>query len=144
MQYHVPQFIEVEDKIVGPLSLRQFIYIAGGVGISAVFVTLLPLFFGILASIPFVVLAAGLAFYKVNNKTLLEVIEDGFFFFMNDKLYLWKHKDGVAKPEHPKDVVSQVKAAQTEGRIGKEEAIQKIHSLALALDIDNQQQYGGR
>ena len=27
MQYQVPQFIEVEDKIFGPLTFKQFLYI---------------------------------------------------------------------------------------------------------------------
>ena len=29
MQFQVPQFIDVENKIIGPLSLRQFLYLAG-------------------------------------------------------------------------------------------------------------------
>jgi len=28
MQYQVPQFIEVEDRIIGPLTLKQFLYLA--------------------------------------------------------------------------------------------------------------------
>jgi hypothetical protein len=32
-QFHVPQFIEVEDKIFGPLTLKQFLYVIGGAGI---------------------------------------------------------------------------------------------------------------
>ena len=34
MQFQVPQFTEAEDKIVGPLTLRQFIYIAAAGGVS--------------------------------------------------------------------------------------------------------------
>src|SRR3989344_2665997 len=34
MEYQVPQFIEVEDKIIGPLTLKQFIYLAGEAGFS--------------------------------------------------------------------------------------------------------------
>ena len=33
MQFQVPQFIETEDKIIGPFSLRQFLY----VGIAGAF-----------------------------------------------------------------------------------------------------------
>lgn len=33
MQFQVPQFIEVEDKIFGPLTFKQFVYIAGGVAL---------------------------------------------------------------------------------------------------------------
>ena len=30
MQYQVPQFIEVEDKIFGPLTFKQLVYVVGG------------------------------------------------------------------------------------------------------------------
>ena len=32
MRFEVPQFIDIEDKIIGPLTWRQFIYLGGGVG----------------------------------------------------------------------------------------------------------------
>ena len=32
MQFSVPQFIDVRDKIFGPLTLQQFLYIVGAVG----------------------------------------------------------------------------------------------------------------
>jgi len=44
MQYQVPQFIEIEDKIFGPLTLKQFLYLAGGGGLCLLFFTLLPLY----------------------------------------------------------------------------------------------------
>ncbi|TSC80302.1 MAG: hypothetical protein G01um101429_152 [Parcubacteria group bacterium Gr01-1014_29] len=31
-QFQVPQFIEVEDKIFGPLTTKQFFYLLGGGG----------------------------------------------------------------------------------------------------------------
>jgi len=33
MQFVVPQFIDVEDKVIGPISVRQFIIILAGVGL---------------------------------------------------------------------------------------------------------------
>jgi hypothetical protein len=44
MHYQVPQFIEIEDKIFGPLTLKQFIYLAGGVGLCLIFFSLLPIY----------------------------------------------------------------------------------------------------
>jgi len=32
MRFEVPQFIEVEDKIFGPFTWKQFIYLMGGEG----------------------------------------------------------------------------------------------------------------
>ena len=42
MQFQVPQFIEIEDKIFGPLTFKQFIYLAGGVGASIVLWLYIP------------------------------------------------------------------------------------------------------
>jgi PrgI family protein len=36
MRFEVPQFIEIEDKIFGSLSWRQFLYLSGGVGMAVV------------------------------------------------------------------------------------------------------------
>jgi len=34
MRFEVPQFIDVEDKLFGPLTFTQFVYLAGSGGIS--------------------------------------------------------------------------------------------------------------
>ena len=64
MEYQVPQFIEVEDKIVGPLTLKQFIYIAGAGGLCVVFFVYLPILFAFLLSAPVVGLAAASRFLQ--------------------------------------------------------------------------------
>ena len=33
MQFQVPQFTEVETKLIGPLTLKQFLWLAGGAAI---------------------------------------------------------------------------------------------------------------
>lgn len=97
-QYQVPQFIEVEDKIFGPLTLKQFIYLAGGGGLCLIFFTLLPFWLFILLSLPVVVGAAALAFYQVNGRPLIHSLEHGFSYFIGSKLYLWRPREAsVAK-----------------------------------------------
>ena len=96
MQYQVPQFIEIEDKIFGPLTLRQFIYLAGGAGGCLLFYTLLPLWLAILLGFPLAVLAIGLAFYRVNDRPLITAIEHAAGFYMGPKLYLWKQRRAEA------------------------------------------------
>ncbi|MDO8566695.1 MAG: PrgI family protein [bacterium] len=97
MEYQVPQFIDVEDKIVGPLTLKQFIYIAGAGGLCVVFFVYLPTLFAFLLSAPIIGLAAALAFYKVNGKSFIEMLEAGFSYYAGAKLFLWKHKDPSVK-----------------------------------------------
>src|SRR6187402_3535320 len=90
MEYQVPQFIEIEDKIFGPLTLRQFIFVAGGIGLCAILILYLPFIIGVLLSIPVAALSAALAFYKVNNKSFLDMVEAGFNYYTKERLYLWK------------------------------------------------------
>jgi len=103
-QYQVPQFIEVEDKIFGPLTLKQFVYLAGGGGLCLLFFTLLPLYLTVILAIPVLTLSAGLAFYTVNGRPLIFAMEHAFGYLFGTKLYLWMQRDvkpqeaTVAKP----------------------------------------------
>jgi hypothetical protein len=93
MRFQVPQFIEVEDKIFGPLTFKQFIYVGGGVGFSVILFLLLPNFLAIIISLPIVLLAAALAFYKVNDKPFINVIEAFVKYTLTNKLYIWKKEE---------------------------------------------------
>lgn len=101
MQFEVPQFIEVEDKIFGQLSLKQFIYVAGAGGAAAILYFYLP-FFLFLVLAPFVVaLGLGLAFVPVNKRPLSVLIESVVVYFSRARLYLWKkeHEKPVGTPD---------------------------------------------
>ena len=93
MQYQVPQFIEIEDKIFGPLTLKQFLYLAGGGGLCLLFFTLLPLYVAVVCMMPVIALSLALAFYKVNERPFIVVVEHAFGYFFGNKLYLWKQRD---------------------------------------------------
>lgn len=93
MRFQVPQFIEIEDKIFGPLSFKQFVYVIGGVGISYLLYRLLPFFVAILLIAPVLGLALALAFYQFNNKPFIHTLEAAFKFLTKNKLYLWKKSD---------------------------------------------------
>ncbi len=93
MRYQVPQFIEIEDKIFGPLTLKQFIYLAGGGGMCLIFFSLLPLYLMVVLSMPVVALSLGLAFYQVNGRPLIVAIEHAVGYFLGHKLYLWKQHE---------------------------------------------------
>lgn len=96
MQFQTPQFIEIEDKIFGPLTFKQFIYVAGGTGISFILYVYLPFFIAAILIIAIMGLSLALAFYKHNNKPFLDVIESAFMYLISNKLYIW-HKKPAAK-----------------------------------------------
>lgn len=91
MRYQTPQFIDVEDKIFGPLTLWQFIYLAGGAGLAFTAWQLSPVkILSLPIVIPIVVLTLALAFYKINNKPFVHVMEAAVLFFKNSRLYVWR------------------------------------------------------
>ncbi len=93
MRFEVPQFIEIEDKIFGPFTWKQFVYLCGGIGVAAVTYLATPLFFFALIGIPAAGIAFLLAFYPVNNRPFSIFLESVFTFYKSDRVYHWKKKD---------------------------------------------------
>ena len=133
MEYQVPQFIEVEDKIFGPFTLKQFIYVAGGVGLCAILLLYLPLLFGIVLAIPVAVFTAALAFYKINNKPFVEIMDAAFKYYLGDRLYLWKKE----KPRAEEVASPVVVAPEDRAKLGM--STSRLHELAWSLDIKDKQ-----
>ena len=136
MEYQVPQFIEVEDKIIGPLTLKQFIYLAGAAGIAVLCFIYLSFIFALLIAGPLVALAVALAFYKVNNKPFIEVLEAGFNYYTRSKLFLWKHQE--PKAAQVSAAAEAAAAAETAARIprGAPRLTRgKLSELAWSLDV---------
>ena len=92
MQFRVPQFIDIEDKLFGPLTFKQFIYLAGGAGLVFVIYKTIPLIIAIFLMIPVAGLAAALAFYKPNGKPFIFMFQSAVKYFTTNKLYIWKQK----------------------------------------------------
>jgi hypothetical protein len=131
MRFQVPQFIEIEDKIFGPLTIKQFIYIAGGAGLCFILFRFLPL----ILVVPLIVVVLGfsfaLAFYQINNKPLVYVLQNAIGYFFSSKLYLWKRKD--KSPEKAKQVSTDL-IGQSPIYVPKLSQ-SKLHDLTWSLDI---------
>ena len=131
MRFQVPQFIEVEDKIFGQLTIKQFVYLAGGAGMSFI----LFRFFPLIISVPLIVVVVGfslaMAFYQVNNKPLIFLIQNAIGYLVSSKLYLWKKSD---KSPEKKIQEKQVLPDQTPLYIPKLSK-SKLQDLTWSLDI---------
>ncbi len=91
MQFRVPQFIEVEDKLFGPLTFRQFLYLIGCAALAFVIWTLIPIkFIALLLALPVLAFGVALAFVQINNKPFLFTLEAAFNYYIKSKLYIWK------------------------------------------------------
>ncbi len=87
MQYSVPQFLEVEDKIIGPLSLKQFLILLGGGLVSLMWWSIFGMgavFF--LFALPTMGLFVLMAFGKFNGRPILSSLLSAMHFFSAPKL----------------------------------------------------------
>ena len=127
MRYQVPQFIDVEDKIFGPLTLKQFLYIAGGSAIAFILWSLLPSFISLPAGILTVVFFVALAFYKYNGKPLIFLVENAFQYFFSSKLYLWKKTPKQIKKNPRESIHKQVEVPKMSSS--------RLKDLTWGLDV---------
>lgn len=97
MQFKVPQFIDVEDKLFGPFTFYQFAYLIGGAGIIFVLYKVLPIWIAIFLIIPVAGLSLLLVFYKINEKPFIFYLQAGLNYLVSNKLYIWKQR--LVKPE---------------------------------------------
>lgn len=94
MQFQVPQFIEVENKIIGPLTLKQFIYLAAAGILSFIFYFIFEIWLWFMLTAFFGAIAVSLAFIKYNGQPLPQIAFAAFSFFWKPRFFLWQRSEG--------------------------------------------------
>ena len=133
MQFKVPQFLEIEDKIFGPFTFKEFVYLAGGAGLCFVLYRLLGLWIGAIPIIMIAGFSLALTFYKPNDKPFINMLESMFKYSFQSKLYIWKRKMAKAsKDRDSRNKENQILyQPQGEGRLNSS----KLRDLAWSLDV---------
>ena len=130
MQFRVPQFIDIEDKLFGPFTFRQFVYMVGGAGLIFVIYKLLPFWIAVILIIPVGALSAALTFYKINNKPFIYYLQAGINYALSNKLYLWKQR--LVKPGKTEDAIVPPKVSTI-----PMDNSSKLKDLAWSLDVED-------
>jgi len=112
-QYKVPQDVEAEDKILGPLTFKEFVYALIGFGWAA-------LSFAIFHSVPAVMIVVGfpptmllmlLAFYNRDGQNFEQLLVAMVGFFATSRRRAWV-KDDVIETFHVNPTVHAKEATQ--------------------------------
>ena len=130
MQFKVPQFLDIEDKIFGPFTFSQFVYLAGGAGLCFVLFKLLGFWLGAIPILAVAGIALALTFYLPNNKPLVNMIEAGLKYAVQDKLYIWKRKKFKKKVAQAKEEKNEA-INQSSARLTRS----KLQDLSWSLDV---------
>ena len=146
MQYSVPQFIDVEDKVIGPLSVRQFMYIvvAGMVLFLLWAITGISILFIILA-IPILLIFGSLAFLKINGRPfqyyLFSVAQ---YMVKGTRLWIWKREGVIEKMNVQIETADKKDPASKKFHVFPKTRIQKLSevldsglSVSAAVDIES-------
>ncbi len=124
MQFQVPQFIETEDKIIGPLTLKQFLYLAAAGGISFACFFFLKTWLWLIITLLVGVGGAALAFININGRPLPKILIAALGFYWKPRLFLWQRtekaptlaEDEVEIQEEPKSLLGNLKQQITTSR----------------------------
>ena len=93
MRFQVPQFIETETKLIGPFTLKQFLWLASGGAILFIMYIILPGYLFFVLAIPVGAVAISLAFVKINETSLVNYVMYGINYLMSPKQYVFKKEE---------------------------------------------------
>ncbi len=130
MRFEIPQFINVQDKLFGPFSFKQTLYLVGGGGIVYAIYRTLPGIFMFILGVPVAVLSIALVFYKPNGREFIDMLEAAFVYAMSEKFYLWRRRE----PRQEVNVERKKARILAPGELPKDTR-KKISDLAWSLDI---------
>jgi hypothetical protein len=106
IQFQVPQFIETEDKLIGPMSLRQFTYVGTAAVISGLLLFILNLGPWIAITIILGGVGGFLAFGRFNGRPITIFLTSLFQNIWSPSIYVFKPKsekelEKIKLPETP-------------------------------------------
>ncbi|MFZ2970115.1 MAG: PrgI family protein [Minisyncoccia bacterium] len=132
MQYSVPQFIDVEDKIVGPFTGKQTLYLMVGGGLIILIFSFFQFMFFLLSLVIIVPAVLVFAFYKPKGITVAKYLTNFFKFYSSSHVYIWaREEDG----SFVKQVQKKKKAVEIETKTASKS---KIRELAWVLDTSTE------
>jgi hypothetical protein len=134
MQFKVPQFLEIEDKIFGPFTFGEFVYMAGGAGLCFVLYKLFGIIWGAIPILLVAGLSGALTFYKPNDKPFINMVEAGFKYFTQNKLYIWQRRTDKITNEQSRIANENKKEAMAGDRAMRLSG-SKLRDLAWSLDV---------
>lgn len=130
MMFNVPQFIDIEDKIVGPFTAKQLGWLAAGGFILLILWNILTQGAFIIAAIIVGALVGALAFFRPYGQPLSQFLSSSILFLFHSKIYVWQRNYDNIK-------VLEKASSQTDGKeMSKHKKIdsEKIEKISVLLD----------
>ncbi len=131
MQFAVPQFTEVEDKLIGPLTLKQFLFLLGFAGIIFFFWSILGTNIVFLfVALPIAGVGVYVTFKKYNGRPFFTYLLPLISYLMSPKVMIFTRE--AVSTNISKQPSKIIKKAQT--NVDNESAESRLKKLSYLLD----------
>ena len=130
--YKVPQDVEAEDKLVGPFTLKQFIFliVAAMSGyLTFVLATINPVL--VILTLPFTIIFMVLGIYRRSDQPVEIYLASLARFYLKPRKRIWD-QDGIMEPVKV-TAPPKVEHYYTDGRT-QDQVTSKLHGLADIMD----------
>lgn len=111
MLFNVPQFLDIEDKIVGPLTAKQLGWLGLGGVVLLVFWNFLDTEAFAIAAVIVGGIFGALAFYRPYGQPLIAFLMSSVYYLFRPRMYIWRRmpeeivipKKGKSKDDAPRE-----------------------------------------
>jgi len=141
LQYNVPQFIDKQDRVIGPLTIKQFMFLVIGSVLAGLMWPLTPnLVVFLIVAAPIIVIAILFAFVKIRGQTFTTFVINVVIFFLQPQLFLWSrdpdsHSEIIVRKSIKKTSKKEATASQD-----KQFSQQRVEEIAWVLDTYGQKE----
>ncbi len=139
MQFVVPQFIEVETKVIGPISVRQFLILLATAGIIFIWYSLFSTVFFLILGVLTFALGGTFAFARVNSQAFHEFALSAVQTAKRPSLAVWRHE--TKRPTVVTKVARKDKKGKGEGPQLIKPTVTPSHIAELSLIADTAGKY---
>lgn len=136
-QFTVPQFIDVESKIIGPITTRQFLIFLGTAAVLGIFYKLFDFSLFLTIGIPIFLIAVLFAFVKINGRPFHFFVVSLLQTLRRPNLRVWNNQNVAF------DVLPMISDKKEEETIPVKEVYKSSRLADLALIVDTQGRYKG-
>jgi hypothetical protein len=92
MRYQVPQFVDIEDRIIGPLTLKQFLMYVAAVMLLVPIYLVSDMSLFITIAIPVLGVAALFAHFKLHGRSLFAILSHASIFMVRGQVFMWRRE----------------------------------------------------
>ncbi len=131
MQFVVPQFIDVETKIIGPITPRQFVILIITAGLIFVCYKLADFALFFMEGVILLGLGIIVAFVKINSQPVYYFILSFIQVARKPKLRVWKREKILALEKKEKKKRKEIKSEIAPRRVLP---LSKLSQIALLID----------